>query len=106
MADPEGAGVLARRVYLRLAVPAFLVSFGTGVGRIALSPLAYAHMPWLHAKLGLALLVIILHHVIGGRAREVADGSAMGARGAALLGVLLFLFAAGAATFGVLKSFP
>jgi len=106
MADPVDAGRLARRVYLRLAVPAFVVSFATGLARLTASPEAYAHIPWLHAKLGFALLVIGLHHAIGARARQVADGNADASRGVGLLGLLLFLFAAAASTLGVLKSFP
>jgi protoporphyrinogen IX oxidase len=106
MADPNDPGALARRVYLRLAVPAFLVSFATGVGRIALFPVAYAHMPWMHTKLTFALVVIVLHHMIGARARRLANGQTAAARGAGLLGVLLFLSAAAAAVLGVAKSLP
>jgi uncharacterized membrane protein len=106
MADPGEPGALARRVYLRLATPAFLVSFAAGVGRIALIPAAYAHLPWMHVKLTFALLVIILHHVIGGRTKRVASGQTGAARGAALLGFMVFLSATAAAVLGVAKSLP
>ena len=106
MADPADAGRLGRRIYLRLAVPAFLVSFACGAARLQASPQAYLHMPWLHAKLAAAVLVIALHHAIGGRARRVADGKTEAAGGAGFLGFLLFVFAAAATTLGVLKSFP
>jgi protoporphyrinogen IX oxidase len=106
LADPTDVGTLARRVYLRLAVPAFLASFGAGVARIALAPYAYAHLPWMHVKLGLALVVIVLHHVIGGRARRVARGNSDAGLGIGWLAMGAFLCAAGAVFLGVAKSFP
>ena len=106
MADPAEPGALARRIYTRLSVPAFLVAFGTGAGRIALFPMAYAHLPWMHVKLTLALVVIALHHMIGGRAKRAAGGQVRAASGAGLLGLLLFLFAGGAAVLGVAKGLP
>jgi protoporphyrinogen IX oxidase len=106
MADPTDPGALARRVYVRLAAPAFVVSFATGVGRIALFPMVYAHMPWLHVKLALALVVIALHHVIGARAKRLRSGETASARGVGLLGFVLFAFAASAAVLGVAKSLP
>jgi len=106
MADPSDPGALARRVYLRLAVPAFVVSFAAGVGRIALFPLAYMHMPWLHVKLAFAIVVIVLHHVIGRRAKRLASGQTHAARGVGLFGFILFAFAACAAVLGVAKSLP
>jgi putative membrane protein len=106
VAEPIDVGSLARRVYWRLAVPAFLLSFGTGVGRIALFPQAYAHLPWMHVKLGLAIVVIVLHHAIGGRARRVANGNAEAGRGVGLLGFAVFLCAGGAVFLGVAKALP
>jgi putative membrane protein len=106
VADPADVGALARRVYVRLAVPAFLVSFGAGVGRIALAPYPYLHMPWMHAKLTLALVVIVLHHMIGARARRVAQGNAEAGRGVVRLAVLAFVCVAGAVFLGVAKAFP
>jgi putative membrane protein len=106
MADPSDPGALARRVYIRLAVPAFVLSFATGVGRIALFPIAYMHMPWLHVKLTFALVVIALHHVIGGRAKRLGSGQTQAARGVGLFGFILFACAACAAVLGVAKSLP
>jgi len=54
MADPAEVGMLARRLYARLAVPAFLGSVATGLARFLLNPQAYIHLAWLHAKLALA----------------------------------------------------
>jgi protoporphyrinogen IX oxidase len=106
MAEPSEAGMLARRVYLRLAVPAFLASFLAGAGRLYLSPVAYLHMPWMHVKLTLALLVIILHHAIGARARRVASGMVPSGQGVGVLAGALFLGVAGAVLLAVNKSLP
>jgi putative membrane protein len=105
-ADPVEVGTLARRVYLTLAAPAFLVSFAAGVGRIAIYPQLYLHLPWMHAKLTLALVVIALHHIIGGRARRIANGQASAGRGMPVLAVAVVFFAAGAVLLGVAKSLP
>ncbi len=104
--EPAEVGRLARRIHLRLAVPAFLLAFGAGVARIALAPAAYAHMPWFHAKLAFALVVIILHHVIGARAKGVARGRVAAAAGVDLQGLAVLLCAAGAVLFGIAKSLP
>jgi putative membrane protein len=106
MADAADVGALARRVYLRLAVPGFVVSFVAGVTTIALAPQAYARAPWMHVKLTLALAVIVLHHLIGARAKRVAKGDAEAGRSAAVLGLVAFACAAGAVLLGVAKSLP
>jgi uncharacterized membrane protein len=106
MADPTDVGLLARRVYGRLAAPAFGVSFLAGVGRYVLGAGAYLHMPWLHAKLGFALVVIMLHHVLGARTRAVAGGASQAGRGSVLLGFVLFACASAAGALGVLKMIP
>jgi putative membrane protein len=105
-AEPPEVGRLARRIYMRLAVPAFLVSFGAGIARIALAPAAYMHLGWFHAKLTFALVVIILHHVIGARAKRVADGRVAAAAGVDFQGIAVLVCAAGAVLFGIAKSLP
>jgi putative membrane protein len=105
-ADPGEVGTLARRVYLTLAAPAFVLSFAAGLARILMGPQIYLHLPWMHAKLTLALVVIVLHHVIGARARRVASGDANAGRGMPVLAVAAFVFAAGAVLLGVAKSLP
>jgi putative membrane protein len=105
-AEPPEVGRLARRVYVRLAIPAFLLSFGAGVGRIALAPAVYAHMPWFHAKLAFALAVIVLHHTIGARAKRVAKGRVAAAAGVDLQAFAVLLCAGGAVLFGIAKSLP
>ena len=75
------AALLARSLYMRAAVPAFLVSFLAGSLRVALDFSNYMHLHWFHAKATTAIVVIALHHVIGARAKKVAG--AAGAAGAA-----------------------
>jgi putative membrane protein len=104
--DPTGVAGLGRQVHLRLAVPAFLVSFGAGLVRIILAPAAYAHMPWFHAKLTFALVVIVVHHLIGARARRAAAGTPAGPRGLFALGAVVFAAAAATVFLGVAKSLP
>ena len=85
----EGA-VLARSLYLRVATPAFAVSFVFGTSRLLLDPAYYMHLHWFHAKLTAVFAVIVLHHVIGGKARKVASGSMQAGRGGGILvGALL-----------------
>jgi protoporphyrinogen IX oxidase len=106
MADGPEVGGLARRVYMRLAVPAFVFSFVSGVTRFVLGASVYAHMPWMHAKLTLALGVIALHHVIGAKAKRVAGGNAAAGSGTLGLMMALFVCAAGAVWLAVAKQLP
>jgi putative membrane protein len=106
MADGAEIGALARRVYSRLAVPAFLGSFAFGAARVAMDGRAYAHLPWFHVKLTFAVGVIALHHVIGARARRVAGGSPEAGKGATVLMLATLVFAAGAVWLGVAKQLP
>jgi putative membrane protein len=87
--DVTAAG-LARGLYLRVATPAFLASFVFGASRLLLDPAYYMHLHWFHGKLTAVLAVIVLHHVIGAKARKVAAGSMQAGRtGGILVGALL-----------------
>jgi len=89
-ANDASAATLARNLYLRAAVPAFLASFVFGGSRLLLDPAYYMHLHWFHAKLTAALAIIALHHVIGARAKKVAGGSMQEGRvGGILVGALL-----------------
>jgi putative membrane protein len=99
-------GEAALGVYRRLAVPAFLVSFVAGAIRLALSwKLFLVHTHWMHAKLPVALGVIALHHVIGARARKMAQGTVPDAGPAGILGAALAALAVLAAYFAIFR-FP
>jgi putative membrane protein len=88
--DQATEAVLARSLYLRVATPAFLVSFVCGGLRLGLDASTYMHLHWFHAKLTAVLVVIVLHHVIGAKARKVAAGSMQAGRGGGILvGALL-----------------
>jgi putative membrane protein len=101
-AEVAVVGGLARAVHTRLAAPAFMASFAAGLVVILLSPRVFAHLPWFHAKLAFALVVIGLHHVIGARARRVAAGDKAAAN-VTVLGGALFVCAAAAVFLGVVK---
>ena len=106
MADGAEVGGLARRVYMRLAVPAFLGSFVFGLTRFVLGISVYAHMPWMHAKLTLAVGIIALHHIIGARAKRAAAGQSKGAGGTTGLLLALLACTAGAVWLAVAKQLP
>jgi chemotaxis protein MotB len=106
LADPVQAGFLARRLHTGLAVPAFLVSIAAGSAQLWLSLHDYAAMPSMYLKLAFALGVIVLHHMIGARARRVASGTVRAAEGAWLLGLLTVVMSAGAVLFAIAKSGP
>ena len=93
-------GELAYDIYRRLAVPAFIVSFLCGAVRLG-SDMSYylKQHHWMHGKLTLALVVIALHHVIGARARKMANGAVQEAGPAGILSVVLAVAAIGAAGF-------
>ena len=79
--DPKTRGEIALGIYMRLAVPAFVVSFVAGAVRLLSDPGFYLKQHhWMHAKLPLALTVIALHHVIGGRAKSLAAPRSHGQR--------------------------
>src|SRR5580692_2949421 len=104
--DPADAGTFARSLHLRLAIPAFLVSVAAGLARLVPGRYAYERMPWMYAKLGFALVVIVLHHVIGARARRLANGQVPASGGTWALGWLTLLAAGGAVLFAIAKSTP
>lgn len=89
-AEDPSAAILARNLYMRAAVPAFLASFLFGASRLLMDPAYYMHLHWFHGKLTAVLAVIALHHVIGAKAKKVAAGSMQAGRsGGILVGALL-----------------
>jgi putative membrane protein len=74
--DAKARGALAHMLYLRLAAPAFVLSFVAGLARFMMDIGSYGKTPWMHIKLTFALVAIGLHHVIGARAKKMANGDA------------------------------
>lgn len=74
-ANDRSSAVLARGLYLRVATPAFLVSFLMGLIRVVQAPSYYMHLHWFHGKLAFGLAVIALHHVIGAKAKKAAKAA-------------------------------
>ena len=102
--DARTRGEIGLRVYNHLAVPAFILSFVCGATRLALAPSYYlVQSHWMHPKLPAALVVIGLHHVLGARARKMAQGKVQEAGPAAKIAAILALMAAAAAFFAIVK---
>lgn len=114
--DVRVRGILARRIYLKAAVPGFGVAFAFGLIRLIrgwntayMNPVGqmmvgYSKSPWMHSKLTLALVIIALHHVIGARTRKMAnDGAPLGPL--PMLTWIVLACAAGAVFFVVVRPF-
>jgi putative membrane protein len=105
--DPAVGKVVAElgyRLYRRAAVPAFVLSFAFGVGRLLLDPGTYMRLHWFHGKLTFALAVIGLHHVIGAKARRTAAGSMQAGKSGAILVGALLVCAFGSVVFVIFKT--
>jgi putative membrane protein len=102
---PKIRGEMGLKIYLALAVPGFVLSFLAGGGRLLMETALYLKQPWMHAKLLFALIAIVLHHIIGGRAKKMASGDA---ENAGPTKVLLAVFAVSAvlAAFFVVMQIP
>lgn len=85
---------LARQIYLKLAVPAFGVSFLAGTLRLLLDLSYYfTEKHFMHAKLPLAVGVVVIHHLVGARARRMESGAAADPGPVRILTWLLAVFA-------------
>ena len=104
--DVKVRGELARRVYLRAAVPAFVASFVGGTARMLMDVGYYLkEHHWMHGKLLFAVIAIGIHHVLGARARKMAAGEVDNAGPAPML-LAVFALSAAAAVFFVIFRFP
>ena len=104
--DPRTRGEVATTIYKRVANPAFMVSFLCGCVRLFMTPAYYFKLThFMHGKLLFALIVIGLHHVIGARAKKLAQGDV---DTAGKTGVLLAALAvcAAIAAFFVIAEIP
>jgi protoporphyrinogen IX oxidase len=104
--EPKQAGVIAHGLYRRLSVPAFLISFTAALALLATNTELYlVKSHWMHAKLPIALGVIVLHHVLGARAKKLASGQRPAAGPVTTLTLALLVLAGAAALLGVAKPF-
>jgi putative membrane protein len=104
--DPKLRGEIALDLYRKLAVPAFAASFAAGVVRLVLDThLYFVVTKYMHPKLTLALVVIALHHVIGARAKRMAQGTRTESGPAGVFAAVLVVCAAGAALLVLVKPF-
>ncbi len=72
---------LARTIYARLAVPAFLLSFVLGAARLGMDWRSYlVTTHFMHAKLALAFVAIVAHHWIGALLKRLTDEPATAGR--------------------------
>lgn len=104
--DARMRGEAGRLVYRTLSIPAFVISFVLGFVKLAEDPTFYLRTThFMHLKLTLAFVVIAIHHVLGARARKMAEGKAEDGGPAWLLSLALLAAATGAAIVAVLKPF-
>jgi protoporphyrinogen IX oxidase len=94
----------ALELYRGPASIGFYAAFLTGVTRVLLDPSAYMHAHWFHGKLTLALIVIALHHMVGGYARKVARDSMQTTPRGVILGLAALLTAFGTVILAEMKA--
>ena len=104
--DSRAAAQIAYELYRKLAIPAFVVSFITALTRLLLSTeLYFVETKYMHGKLLFAVIVIVLHHIIGARAKGVATGRRAAPGPVGVLALLLLISAVAATLFVILKPF-
>ncbi|MBI4953870.1 MAG: hypothetical protein HY908_17735 [Myxococcales bacterium] len=102
--EPRTRGALGYEIYLWLSVPAFVLAFGAGFGRLLSdTTLYFKQTHFMHGKLAVALVAIALHHVLGARAKKMARGTAEGAGPALPLALAIAACAVVAALFVVFR---
>lgn len=102
--DAKVRGALGERIYRMLSVPAFVLAFVTGLARLLMDThLYFVQTHWMHGKLLFALLVIGIHHVIGGRAKKLSRGTVQDAGPTAMMAAILVVSAVIAAFFAIFK---
>lgn len=106
---PKRRAAMARSLYLRLAVPGFVVALAAGLLRFV-HPLQGLHYYFVERrsmllKLAFAIGLVVIHHVIGARARRMAQGEEVELGGLLRLGAAGFVCVAAAAYFAVVSPF-
>jgi len=104
--SPRERGSLALRLYFTLAVPGMLLSLAAGGARLVMGyQLFFVVTHFMHGKLLAGLVLLALHHLLGGRAKRMAAGRSESAVGVKLMTVGVALAAAAASILAVLKPF-
>lgn len=57
--------IMERKLYYYIATPACLLTLISGIILISFNPQGYMQMVWMHAKLGLVLLLVLYHFYLG-----------------------------------------
>ncbi len=57
--------IMERKLYFGIATPGAIFTILFGIWLLSYNPIGYMHMPWLHVKLGLVLLLVIYHIYLG-----------------------------------------
>jgi putative membrane protein len=100
------AAQIAYELYRKLAMPSFVVSFVTALTRLLASPdLYFVETKYMPGKLLFAAIVILLHHLIGARAKAVATGRRSAPGPVGVWALLLAISAVAATLFVILKPF-
>lgn len=103
---PKQRGQTARSIYVRLAVPGFVGSFALGLARLGLDWNYYmVSTHFMHAKLLLALIAIVAHHVVGARVRALAGERVVSAPTLMAAGLVFGLAAFGAMVLAIAQPF-
>lgn len=105
--DGRVGAQIGYELYRKLAMPAFVVSFISAVTRLLLSLDLYFLGPkkYMHGKLLFAVIVIVLHHVIGARAKAVSTGRRSTPGPVGVLALLLLISAVAATLFVIVEPF-
>jgi putative membrane protein len=102
----QARGQLGLALYRRLAVPAFVVSLAAGLGQLTLSySLYFIQTKFMHGKLLFALAFIAVHHVVGARAKRLAESEGSVSKSSPALALALIGLAVATAFFAVVKPF-
>ena len=69
----ERFSIMERKLYRGIMGPAMIATLVLGIGMIALNPSLFASGGWLHAKLGLVVVLIGYHHMCGAQVKRFAS---------------------------------
>src|SRR5205085_467706 len=70
-----------QRMYRFVATPGLLLAVGTGLYRFVSFVDVYAKQPWMHIKLTLVALVLVLHAILGAQISDLARNPSVRGKG-------------------------